>query len=138
MSFYTNAIIAFALQLVILLAIVAMIMANLNKSQEFPASIAECPDYFSMASNGDCIMDKSVYNSRMVGTTDCTNYTSVQRKDKTQADHKRWAIQCGVAWDGLTNSTAVQGDVLKKCLGPCPTKDTTTSTTATTTATTTA
>lgn len=121
MSFYTNAIIAFALQLVILLAIVAMIMANLNKSQEFPASIAECPDYFSMASNGDCIMDKTVYNSR---TTDCTNYTSVQRKDKTQADHKRWAIQCGVAWDGLTNSSAVQGDVLKKCLGACPTKET--------------
>ncbi len=125
MSFYTNAIIAFALQLVILLAIVAMIMANLNKSQEFPASIAECPDYFSMASNGDCIMDKSVYNSRLVGDTDCTNYTSVQRKDKNQADHKRWAIKCGVAWDGLTNSSAVQGDVLKKCLGACPTKETT-------------
>jgi len=134
MSFYTNAIIAFALQLVILLAIVAMIMANLNKSQEFPASIAECPDYFSMASNGDCIMDKTVYNSR---TTDCTNYTSVQRKDKTQADHKRWAIQCGVAWDGLTNSSAVQGDVLKKCLGACPIKETkeiTASTTASTSA----
>lgn len=123
MSFYTNAIIAFALQLAILLAIVAMIMANLNKSQEFPASIAECPDYFSMAPNGDCIMDKSVYSSR---DNECTNYTSVKRKDKTQADHKRWAIKCGVAWDGLTNSTAVQGDILKKCLGACPTKDTTT------------
>jgi len=126
MSFYRNAIIAFALQLVILLAIVAMIMANLNKSQEFPASISECPDYFSMDSNGDCIMDKSVYNSRTVSGTDCTNYTSVDRKDKTQADHKRWAIQCGVAWDGLTNSSAVQGDLLKKCLGACPTAASTT------------
>jgi hypothetical protein len=121
MSFYRNAIIAFALQLVILLAIVAMIMANLNKSQEFPASISECPDYFSMAANGDCIMDQVVYNSGTVEGTDCTKYKLTERKDKTHADHKRWAIKCGVAWDGITNSTSVQGDILKKCLGACPT-----------------
>ncbi len=117
MSFYRNAIIAFALQLVILLAIVAMIMMNLNKGQEFPASISDCPDYYSMNPAGDCNMDETVYSS-----TDptCKTYAYADRKDAKDTVRKKWAVDCGVAWDGLTNNPSVQSDQVKKCVSDCP------------------
>ena len=118
MGFYGNAMIAFALQLVILLAIVAMILANLNKSQEFPATISDCPDFYYMNSSEACIMDANVYNSE---DASCKTYTLADRADKTPAQRKKWASDCGVAWDGITNNMSIQSDPAKKCVTDCKT-----------------
>lgn len=117
MSFYRNAIIAFALQLVILLAIVGMILANLNKSQEFPATLSECPDFYTMNNRGDCIMDQNVYSET---SAKCTTYTLADREKQTPSQRKKWAVDCGVAWDGVTNNSDVLVDQVKKCVSDCP------------------
>lgn len=101
MGFYRTAIISFAIQLFIILAIVAIFVANRNRSQEFPATVAECPDFYSMDSEGNCIMDASVYDSTVQSCNKLKSGTM------TPKEKKKWAADCGVAWDGITNISSI-------------------------------
>ena len=101
MGFYKSVIIGFALQLAILLAIVAMILSNQKNSQEFPATVSNCPDFYEMNAQGNCIPQTSVYNV----TAACSSYNS---KNKTPSERKKWAAECGVAWDGISNNPTIK------------------------------
>ena len=101
MGFYKTAILSFAVQLLILLAVVAYFVANHSKSQEFPATVSECPDYYTMDSNGKCIMDISVYDN---STSSCRTIDTGVMKAK---EKQQWAASCGVAWDGITNVSII-------------------------------
>ena len=101
MGFYKNALIGFAIQLIILLAIMAVVLSNQMQSQSFPATLAHCPDFYSMTSDDGCSMTKSVYSSREPGCTD------VYPNKMSALDKKLWASNCGVAWDGITNSSII-------------------------------
>jgi hypothetical protein len=101
MGFYKNAIIGFAVQLVILLIIMAVIISNKNNSQEFPPTVAYCPDFYSLNDSGYCIPSSSVYSNK---TSDCIR---INPKGMPINERRNWALNCGVAWDGITNSSSI-------------------------------
>ena len=101
MGFYKSAFIGFTVQLVILLAIMAYILLNMNKSQQFPATISECPDFYSLNNESNCIMETSVYSNQ---ETKCKMLNS---RDMGARDKKVWAVDCGVSWDGITNNSSI-------------------------------
>ena len=101
MGFYKNVTIGFAVHLVLLLAIMAYILYNGKKDQLFPANISLCPDFYSLNSEGMCLMESSVYSS----TSDqCKTVNTNKMSDQ---EKKIWAVDCGVAWDGITNNSSI-------------------------------
>jgi hypothetical protein len=101
MGFYKNAIIAAVVQLLILLLIMAVIMSNKNKSQEFPPTLSPCPDFYSLNQSGDCISQGSVYSNT---EPKCVRLST---KGMGIPEKRDWAADCGVAWDGITNSSSI-------------------------------
>ena len=101
MGFYKSFLIGNIVALLILLAIMAVILSNRAKSQTFPATLSACPDFYTMNSQGSCVMEQSMYSSRLPACT------TVHPKSMTLLDKKIWASDCGVAWDGITNSSII-------------------------------
>lgn len=101
MGFYKNTIIAFAVQLVILLIIMAVIMVNKNGTQEFPATLSACPDFYSLNDSGFCTTDSNVYSNK---EPQCVR---MNPKGMALNEKRNWASDCGVAWDGITNSSSI-------------------------------
>jgi hypothetical protein len=101
MGFYKNALIGFGIQLIILLAIMAVVLSNQSNSQSFPANVSACPDFYSMSNDDGCTMMQSFYSSREPGCKD------IYPNKLSALDKKLWASNCGVAWDGITNSSII-------------------------------
>lgn len=101
MGFYKSFLIGVTIQLIILLAIMAVILSNKNKNQEFPATISSCPDFYSLNPSSHCVMEQDVYSSRI------NTCTTVDTSKMTAMEKKSWATRCGVAWDGITNSSII-------------------------------
>ena len=101
MGFYKNAIIGFAVQLVILLIIMAFIISNKNSSQEFPATLSVCPDFYSLNNSGYCKNEANVYSSNK------PKCIQINPKGMAINEKRNWASDCGVAWDGITNSSSI-------------------------------
>jgi hypothetical protein len=99
MGFYKSFFLLNAVALIILLAFMAVILTNRTKSQTFPATLSNCPDFYSVTPQNECIMEQSVYSSR---SPECT---SMYPGTLSFSDKKSWASGCGVAWDGITNSS---------------------------------
>jgi len=101
MGFYQNTIIAFAVQLVILLIIMAVIISNKNNSQEFPATLSGCPDFYSLNESGNCTTEANIYSNKK---PQCTR---LNPKGMSLDEKRNWASDCGVSWDGITNSSSI-------------------------------
>jgi len=101
MGFYKNAMIGFTVQLLILLGIMAFILSNRSKTQVFPVNVSSCPDFYSINPSGMCSMETSVYSSE---EGKCRVLNSNEMTDR---DKKVWAVDCGVAWDGITNNSSI-------------------------------
>ena len=101
MGFYKSFLIGVTIQLIILLGIMAVILSNKNKDQKFPSTISTCPDFYSINPSGMCVMNQSVYSSRQ------NTCTSVNTQNMAPLAKKAWAAGCGVAWDGITNSSMI-------------------------------
>ena len=101
MGFYQNTMIAFAVQLVILLIIMAVIVSNRNGTQEFPANLSVCPDFYSLNDAGLCVTDANVYSSTL---PQCIRLNT---RGMGLNEKRNWASDCGVSWDGITNSSSI-------------------------------
>ena len=101
MGFYKSFLIGVTIQLIILLAIMAVILTNKNKDQKFPSTLSVCPDFYSLNPSGMCVMQESVYASKN------PNCKTKDTKEMTLFSKKAWAAGCGVAWDGITNSSNI-------------------------------
>ena len=101
MGFYKSFLIGVTIQLIILLAIMAVILTNKNKDQKFPSTLSTCPDFYSLNPSGLCVMEESVYSSRN------PNCKTKNTQDMELLAKKAWASGCGVAWDGITNSSNI-------------------------------
>jgi hypothetical protein len=101
MGFYKSFFFVNAVALIILLAIMAVLLSNKSKSQTFPPELSKCPDFYSQTPEGSCLMTQSVYSSRTPACT--TMYPSSMKL----VDKKLWSSGCGVAWDGITNSSII-------------------------------
>ena len=97
MGFYKNVSLGFALLLIILLGIMAILMSDKSNSKTYPAQQATCPDFYSLTPQNSCVMTESVYSSR---EPECK---TLFPNNLSTFDKKLWANSCGVAWDGITN-----------------------------------
>ena len=101
MGFYKSVLIAFTILLVILLGMIAVAMSDKSNSLTYPVSQSNCPDFYSVTPQNSCIMEESVYSSREPACK------TVYPNKLSVLDKKLWASSCGVAWDGITNSSII-------------------------------
>ncbi|ADX05887.1 hypothetical protein 162322426 [Organic Lake phycodnavirus 1] len=93
----------FVSMIVILLATlgaVAYILKNSKKTYVYPPHINDCPDFYQKNNSGYC------YDKYEIGP-----YSSEEickrvlfKAEKTNCDKKKWATDCKVSWDGITNN----------------------------------
>jgi hypothetical protein len=101
MGFYKNASIGFSVVLFLLLAMMAYILYYGNQNQQFPATISACPDFYTLNSEGKCRMEESVYSSTF------DQCKILNTKGMSNSEKKIWSVDCGVAWDGITNNSSI-------------------------------
>jgi hypothetical protein len=101
MGFYKNFLLGNAIILFLLLGVMMVLLSNTANSQSFPPELSKCPDYYSQTPEDSCVMTQSVYTSR---TPACT---TLYPKGMSVLNKKMWASGCGVAWDGITNSSII-------------------------------
>jgi hypothetical protein len=108
MDFYTSLFTATIIFLIVVLVFVGYFMSLSKKNQTYPPSVANCPDYYSLNSNGSCSIGSNIKASN----NECNNENFTQAKYKKEGTDftsglcakKMWANKCEVAWDGITNN----------------------------------
>lgn len=101
MGFYKSFLFGNAIMLIILLAVMAVLLSGKIKTQTFPPEISKCPDFYSQTPDNSCVMSKSVYSSNVPACN------TMYPKTLDFRSKKSWASGCGVAWDGITNSSII-------------------------------
>lgn len=100
MTFQKTTIVIATIILVLLLLMVAFMVNRANETAEWPPMISECPDYFEVTKPNVCNNVKGL--GSCTGSIDFTD-----PKYQGQAglgEKKKWAKNCGVTWDGITNN----------------------------------
>tara|TARA_B100000427_G_C15259813_1_gene486034 strand:- start:313 stop:690 length:378 start_codon:yes stop_codon:yes gene_type:complete len=78
----------------------------------FPPVVSDCPDYWDVERNDDdnptCVNNLDI--NRGIGTSDCNNkdvaFFDINGANTNQiiCTKKKWAQNCKIAWDGITNN----------------------------------
>jgi len=76
----------------ILMVVIAAMMTSSKKTEIFPPEIGECPDYWEKTLSGGC---KNVHN---LGKNCESPVIFSENYDK-----KKFAKECRITWDGITN-----------------------------------
>ena len=86
--------------LILTLAMIGIAMRKQRKNAIYPPVLAECPDYWKGASDGECERG-SVYNKG-----DCPDST-VDFSSMNDCQKYEWANGCQVTWDGISNNPGI-------------------------------
>jgi hypothetical protein len=112
MDFYKSILILAVLSLIIILSIFGVILSNMSKKQIYPANISKCPDYYSLVS-GTCVSNETIYSKS--NELSCSNFDYEKEEYNVSGMgpssglclKKKWANDCGVSWDGITNNSNI-------------------------------
>lgn len=74
---------------------------ELNQSRLFPPKIAECPDYFEVTGKNKC---KNFKNMGKCGDSEFDFDDEKYKGYNGMKEKLKWANDCGVVWDGITNN----------------------------------
>ena len=121
MIFYKNLFISVILSALLILAFIAYFMYKQNLSQVYPPVTQKCPDYYKLDTKiGNCIADPvwgfksdQIYTSSRTNNLNCAivdfsgNNVGGMGSKSTLCTKKRWAEDCGVTWDGITNNQMI-------------------------------
>ena len=106
MSFFTIVVSVAIAVLLITLAIVALALYRGKSNVKYPPVVGKCPDYWvdqSTTNNGAVCKDV-----KALGVAACPktmNFSTVDYQGTTgDCKKKKWAKECGVSWDGITNN----------------------------------
>lgn len=69
-----------------------------ENNTKFPPMIAQCPDYWELKKN-KCINKKKLGNGCKTFNPKYSKYKGAMGK----VEKCKWAKNCGVVWDGITN-----------------------------------
>ena len=108
MTFQKIVLIVALILLIISLVVIGVLIKSSMVSAKFPPEISKCPDYFTVQLENGKITCKNP-----LGLGRCAEgLTPVPGDDmNARVQNCRLAKQsCGVTWDGLTSSTANQGN----------------------------
>lgn len=104
-SFQNIVMIVAAVLLVLALIFIGVSLYNNKKNAVFPPVVADCPDYWLDMSEGNA---KNCVNAKSLGSCD-TKSMDFSGSFWTGSDglcHKyKWARQCNLTWDGVTNAS---------------------------------
>lgn len=95
--------------LVITLSLVAYILNISKKKYIYPPHINTCPDYYQLNSFGDCYDKHEVFNDEdhncyMENFKKALYQNSGTGTESGSCKKKKWAMNCNVSWDGITNN----------------------------------
>ena len=119
MIFYKNLFISVILSVLLVLIFMAVIMYNSKKKQVYPPVFQPCPDYYKTDSAGNCLINAGVWDSSKVPATSGSTSLSCSNVDfsgfknpgigasSSLCTKKKWAQDCQVTWDGITNNSAI-------------------------------
>ena len=114
MNFYkTVCMVALAI-LTVSLAFIGSALANSSKDVQFPPNIAKCPDNYVIVYD-EYGKFKSCINSSVSSGTGCRERSFKKKKfsipgigpTSGACEKKKWARDCNVDWDGLTNNAEI-------------------------------
>ena len=112
MNFYKTVSIIALIVLIICLAVIGTSLSNAKKDIYFPPNIPSCPDKFKMGANNMCSNPNPSTNGVDV-ECDEDDFSDASYKNpgigaaSGACAKKKWAINCGVDWDGITNNPDV-------------------------------
>lgn len=113
MNFYKIIPIIAIVLLLICLSAVGVALNYTSQDVVFPPNISDCPDFFVKNNNNECV------NKKNLGKDDPQKCTDVDfdSEDKYKnpgmgklsgiCEKKKWANDCKVNWDGVTNNRMV-------------------------------
>lgn len=108
MNFQRSVLIVATIILIGVLTFVGFSMHKQTQGQVYPPVMADCPDYWEAEpSNGDPI--KTICkNTKNIGSTNCSPTMDFNKGDFIGdggfCAKQKWAKNCGLTWDGVTNS----------------------------------
>ena len=109
--FNSTVLIIASIILIILLIIVALVMYYSAKNADYPPVVSECPDYWNVTKENDKTVCKNILkvNPHSVSDIDSCNKINtvnfIGLNDKNTICNKfKWAKNCNVVWDGVTNN----------------------------------
>lgn len=108
MNFQRSVLLIATVVLIGVLSFIGFSMYRQTQKTVYPPVIADCPDYWEADPvNGDptktlCKNVKSIGNSNCSKTMDFTSKKFVG--DGSLCAKQKWAKQCNLTWDGVTNS----------------------------------
>jgi hypothetical protein len=96
MSFQKTVLIVALISFLIMMVFIAVMMNSAKKVEDFPPQVGSCPDYWQiMPGTGECL------NTQLLGSTCASPYKFATKTFKEKCD---FAKECGITWDGITNS----------------------------------
>ena len=113
MIFYKNMLVSVILSVALLLIFIGVIMYKSKNNQIFPAVFPPCPDYYSMDSLGKCKANTKIWGfapgNACVSNDFSVPYYSAPGVGTGSGlcSKKKWASNCGVTWDGVTNNSSI-------------------------------
>lgn len=110
MNFYKTVSIIALILLIVCLSFVGVAMVQSSNRSKFPPHDSQCPDFFVMGENGECMDQKNIIPSHLKG--ECDNKQWVAPAEgwpgsgpfSEKCIKQKWANKCRVNWDGITNN----------------------------------
>ena len=104
MSFQSNVIIIATIILVALLFFIGFSLKKNKIEKKFPPVLAECPDYWD-SSDDKCLNTHSLGSCNLDEPKDFKN--NIYIGDTGECEKYKWANNCNVSWDGITNKNNI-------------------------------
>jgi hypothetical protein len=104
-----NKIVLFIASIILIISLIVIgYSLKLAMSQDkFPAIISDCPDYWDISLNNNCINNLNINGN---ASLDCSmisleDFTSNGLTDYSViCEKKKWAKGCNITWSGVTNN----------------------------------
>ncbi len=112
MNFYKFICILALVVLIVCLACIGVAMNSTSNTSIFPPNVSNCPDFYTMDNSTNCT---STYTNTSSSDSDCKQksfdsdpYTNPGMGPTSgMCAKQKWATECGVNWDGITNNPDV-------------------------------
>lgn len=102
MSFQKISLLIASILVVLMLAFIGYMLYKAKSQVQFPPSIAQCPDYWTVSNDNTCT---NVLNLGS-GCESPIDFSGPQWQGTTGMKAKyNWANNCGITWQGVTNNS---------------------------------
>jgi|TARA_Y100000389_G_C17469090_1_gene528621 hypothetical protein len=100
MTFQKVIVIIAIIILVVMLFSITYLFKNMKNSVDYPPIVAECPDYWTITKSNTCENTKKLGHGCTSKNFDTPKYKGHSGK----IEKCKWAKNCGVIWDGITDN----------------------------------